>query len=109
MAYDEQLAARLRDALPKRDSWTEKKMFGRVGFMLGGNMCVGVHKEFVIVRVDPETADAALDEPGARVFDITGRPMTGWLMVGPAGTADDASLGRWVERAVGYVSTMPPK
>jgi hypothetical protein len=109
VAYDEVLASRVRDALPGRDGWTEKKMFGGVGFMLGGNMCVGVHKEQLIVRLDPEAADAALDEPGARVFDLTGRAMTGWVTVDPAGTRDDGSLQGWVDRAVAFVSTMPPK
>ena len=109
MAYDEELAARVRDSLPVLDGWTERKMFGGIGFMLGGNMCVGVHREQLIVRLDRVTADAALDEPGARVFDLTGRAMTGWVTVDPAGTRDDSSLRGWVDRAVAFVSTMPAK
>lgn len=109
MAYDEELAARVRDTLPERDGWTERTMFGGIGFMLGGNMCVGVHKERLIVRLDPETAGAALDEPGVRVFDLTGRAMTGWVTVDSAGTRDRESLRSWVDRAVAFVSTMPSK
>jgi TfoX/Sxy family transcriptional regulator of competence genes len=109
VAYDEELASRIRAALPVRDGWTERKMFGGIGFMLGGNMCVGVHRDSLLVRLDAETAVAALDEPGAKVFDLTGRAMTGWLTVDPTGTRDDGSLQGWVDRAVAYVSTMPPK
>jgi hypothetical protein len=84
-------------------------MFGGIGFLLNGNMCVGVWKDELVVRLAAEDADAALREPHVRVFDITGRPMTGWVLVGPAATASEGDVGGWVERAVSYVSLLPPK
>jgi hypothetical protein len=109
MAYDEKLATRVRDALPGGDAWSEKKMFGGVGFLLAGNMCCGVHKNDLILRLGPEATDAALDEPHVRVFDLTGRAMTGWVVVGAGGTENDDALHGWVERATAYVATLPPK
>ena len=70
---------------------------------------VGVHGEELIVRIDPASTDALLKEPGARLFDITGRPMKGWLMVGGAGIKEARSLAKWVRRGVGYASSLPKK
>jgi TfoX/Sxy family transcriptional regulator of competence genes len=109
MAYDEELADRVLSALAGRDGLTERKMFGGVGFMLHGNMCCGVHGENLIVRLGPEDGDRALDEAHTRPFDLTGRPMTGWIFVEPAATDTDAALEAWVDRAVAYVSGLPPK
>ena len=108
MAYDETLAERIREQLAGRGDVTEKKMFGGLAFLTDGNMTVGVRGDDLIARIDPDTTDAALAEPGVRPFDITGRPMRGWILV--AGEAlDDAVLDRWIERARGYVETLPPK
>ena len=108
MAYDDALAERVRDRVGDRLGVTEKKMFGGLAFLTDGNMTVGVHGDDLIARIDPDTTDAALAEPGVRPFDITGRPMRGWILV--AGEAlDDAVLDRWIERARGYVETLPPK
>jgi len=109
MAFDEKLAERIRAKLAKRKGMTEKKMFGGIGFLLNGNMCCGVHKTDLIVRVDTETTDEALKRPHARVFDLTGRPMKGWILVEPAGVKTDDSLATWVSLAVGYVSTLTAK
>jgi hypothetical protein len=109
VAYDEELADRVLTALAGRDGITERKMFGGVGFMLNGNMCCGVHGAELIVRLGPEDGDRALDEPHTRVFDLTGRPMMGWVFVGPEATRTDEGLEAWVDRAVGYVSALPPK
>lgn len=109
MAYDEVLAGRVRDALGGRDGVTERKMFGGIGFMLNGNMCVGVLGDELILRLGPEEADRALGEPHTREFDYTGRAMTGWVMVGREGTEAGEDLERWVDRAVGYVSALPTK
>ncbi len=109
MAFDEALAERARDALAGREGVTELAMFGGIGFMLNGNMCVGVHGDNLILRLGPEGADRALDEPHTRPFDLTGRPMTGWIFVEAEETATDELLQRWVDRAVGYVSALPPK
>lgn len=107
MAYDEQLAAAVRKELGNTRGLVEKKMFGGVAFLINGNMSVGIHKNELIVRLAPaETADA-LKEPGARIFDITGRPMKGWLMIGADGTKK--SLGSWVRRGVAFASSLPKK
>jgi TfoX-like protein len=104
MAYDEALADRVRDALSGRPGLTERKMFGGIGFMLGGNMCVGVHGDELIVRIAPEQTEEALTRPHTRVFDMTGRPMKGWLLVGPA-----ADLDAWIAEAADYASSLPAK
>lgn len=109
MAYDEQLAARIHKALARRKSIEEKKMFGGVGFLLNGNMCVGVWKDSLIVRLDQETAENGLLEAHVRPFDITGRPMKGWLLIEPAGIADEHGLQRWVRAALRYVGKLPAK
>jgi TfoX/Sxy family transcriptional regulator of competence genes len=109
MAYDTRLADRVRDALSRRKGFTEKKMFGGVGFLLRNNMCVGVWKEFLIVRLGPDAADEALRQPFVKEFDITGRAMTGWAMVLPEGTDDDETLRDWIARAIKFVSKLPAK
>lgn len=109
MAFDEQLAAKVRKELSGQPGIVEKKMFGGLAFLVNGNMSVGVYRDELIVRLAPEEAEAALKEPGARVFDITGRPMKGWLMVGGAGVEQSSSLAKWVRRGVGYAATLPKK
>lgn len=109
MAYDEKLAARLRDRLAPEAGLTEKKMFGGVGFMLNGNMCCGVHGEALIVRLAAEGTAAALRQPHTRPFDLTGRPMAGWVLVDPPGTATRAALEKWVRLSVAFASALPPK
>jgi TfoX/Sxy family transcriptional regulator of competence genes len=109
VAYDEQLADRVLTALAGRDGITERKMFGGVGFMLNGNMCCGVHGPDLIVRLGQEDGDRALDEPHARPFDLSGRPMTGWVFVAADATRSNEGLEAWVDRAVNYVSALPPK
>jgi TfoX N-terminal domain len=109
MAFDEALAERIRHRLGRRKGIEEKKMFGGIGFLLNGNMLVGVWKELLIVRLGAEDGDAALKEPHVRVFDITGRPMSGWVLVEPAAIADDVTLGAWIERATKFVRTLPAK
>jgi hypothetical protein len=109
MAFDDALAQRIRKRLGKRAGLTEKKMFGGIGFMLGGNMACGVHGKDVIVRLDPEETEKALREPHTRRFDLTGRPMKGWILVEPEGVATDAALGRWVGIAAKYAESLPAK
>ena len=84
-------------------------MFGGVGFFLDGNMCVGVWKTSLIARLGPKQAEAALKEPNVVEFDITGRPMTGWVMVEADGLETDQQLNGWIERSVEFVSTLPGK
>jgi hypothetical protein len=104
MAYDEALAERVRAALGEHPGLTERKMFGGIGFMLNGNMCVGVHGDELIVRLAPERTDEALAQPHTRVFDMTGRPMKGWILVGAA-----ADLDVWIAEAAAYASSLPAK
>ena len=108
MAYDEDLAARVRVALARKRNVAEKKMFGGVGWLLNGNMCVGVWKRWLIARLGGEYAEA-LRDANVREFDITGRPMKGWVMVEPAGVASDEELRDWVGRCVAFVRTLPAK
>lgn len=109
MAFDEGLATRVRDLVAGEDGLAEKKMFGGLAMLVHGNMAVGVHGDGLIVRTDPAAQEALLAEPGARVFDLTGRPMKGWLLVDPQGCAEDDDLGRWVARGVCYARGLPPK
>ena len=109
MAYDETLAARVRDALALEPNLTERKMFGGLAFMVGGNMCCGIVKDELMVRVPPDDYAAALTEPHARAMDFTGRPMKGMLFVAPAGLAADADLRTWVTRGAVHARSLPPK
>jgi hypothetical protein len=109
MAYDEKLAERLRTLLEAQDALTERKMFGGIGFMLSGNMCCGVLKDELILRLGPEGSDRALDEPHTRTMDFTGRPMGNFVIVIPEGHATDEALGSWLGRAIAYTSSLPPK
>lgn len=109
MAYDEGLAQRVREQLGARPGVAEKKMFGGLAFLLRGNMCVGVIGDDLIVRLDHGDYDAALARPGARVFDFTGKPMKGWLVVGAEAIEDDEGLGEWVGVATRFAGSLPAK
>jgi TfoX/Sxy family transcriptional regulator of competence genes len=109
MAFDEFLAARIREAFARKKGVEEKKMFGGVGFLLHGNMLVGVWKDSLIVRLGPDNYDDALLEPHVREFDITGKPMKGWVLVEPVGVEDDDQLKGWIERALNFVRALPAK
>ncbi len=109
MAFDEALAGRIRKGLARRKGILEKKMFGGLGFLLNGNMLVGVWKDSMIVRVGPDAYDEALRETHARVFDITGKAMTGWVMVTKDGVEADAQVKDWIARAMEFVANLPAK
>ncbi|MEV5440609.1 TfoX/Sxy family protein [Streptomyces sp. NPDC052682] len=109
MAYDEGLAQRIRERWAAEPDVTEKRMFGGVAFLYRGNMAVGVTGGDLMVRVGPDAADAALARPGARVFDMTGRPMRGWVVVDGAAVAEDDSLGAWLEESRAFAASLPPK
>lgn len=108
MAYDETLAARVRTLLASRSDVSERKMFGGLTFLVGGNMCCGVNDDELIVRLDPEREDEALARPHARPMDFTGRPMRGFVTVRPEGL-DDERLRQWVGDAVARAASLPPK
>ena len=109
MAFDESLAARIRDTLARKKGLEEKKMFGGVCFLLNGNMLVGVWKEFLIARLGPDQGDEALLEPHVRKMDITGKPMKGWVLVEPEGVEDDDQLKEWIQRAMKFVVKLAGK
>ena len=109
MAYDSNLATRIRNLMSHLPGLQEKKMFGGVGFLIGGNMACGVHKDDLIVRIGLEGYDQALQQPHVKLFDITGRPMKGWVMVEPPGVTSEAALRVWVERDTAFASSLPPK
>ena len=109
MAYDEALAARVRESLPIRTDLAERKMFGGLAFMLAGNMCCCVTDKGLMVRVGPEGYEEALALPHTGVMDMTGRPMRGWVLVQPAGLESEASLNQWVARDAEFAGTLPAK
>ncbi|HEV3262112.1 MAG TPA: TfoX/Sxy family protein [Gemmataceae bacterium] len=95
--------------MARRRNVQKKKMFGGVGFVLNGNLLVGVRKVSLIVRLGPEQAEKALPEPHVKEFDITGRPMKGWVLVEPGGVQNGEQLTDWIERATRFVRTLPAK
>jgi TfoX/Sxy family transcriptional regulator of competence genes len=109
MAFDEALAGRIRRRLARRKNVEEKKMFGGIGFLLNGNLLVGAWKNALCVRLGPDQAEEALLEAHVEPFDITGRPMKGWVLVEPEGVEDDDQLAGWIQRAVKFVGALPAK
>ena len=109
MAYDESLADRVRDALSARADLSERKMFGGIAFMVGGNMAVGVIEDDLMVRLDPADAEQALTEPHTRPMDFTGKPMRGMLFVDSEGMASDEDLAGWVDAGADFAASLPPK
>jgi hypothetical protein len=109
MPFDDVMAARIRARLAGMPGLVEKKMFGGVCFILNGNMACGVHKQSMIVRVGLNEHEAALKRPHTRIFDLTGKPMSGWVMVDAPGVEVEADLADWVERGLAFAATLPPK
>ncbi|MCH7809270.1 MAG: TfoX/Sxy family protein [Chloroflexi bacterium] len=109
MAYDEALAARVRSALRSEPGVMEKKMFGGVSFMVGGNMACGVTGDELMVRVGPDNYEDALSRPHARPMDFTGRPMRGMIYVARPGFESDQDLAAWVESGASFARGLPPK
>ena len=108
MAYDLKLAERIRSKLDELPI-EEKKMFGGVGFLLNGNMACGVNKDNLIVRINPEKQNTLLKKPHAKPFDLTGKPMKGWLIIEPHGVKTAKQLSAWVKEGVEFALTLPPK
>jgi TfoX/Sxy family transcriptional regulator of competence genes len=108
MAYDLKLVERIRSEL-NGVPVVEKKMFGGVGFLLNGNMACGVNKDDLIVRVDPDKHSALLKKPHTHPFDITGRPMKGWLLVEADGYKTAKQLSAWVKQGIEFAATLTPK
>ncbi len=109
MPYDVELAERVERALKGKRSVVCKKMFGGLGFMVRGNMCVGIWHDSLIARVEKEDYLDALAKPFTEEFDITGKPLTGWVVVNPEGLETDEALAEWIGRALAFVKTLPAK
>ncbi len=109
MAYDEGLAERIREVLAERDDIREKRMFGGIAFLLGGNMSVGIVNDVLMVRVGKDDYPAMLRQPYARAMDFTGKSLTGFVYVDPEGIDDDNDLRVWIERGVAFASALPAK
>jgi TfoX/Sxy family transcriptional regulator of competence genes len=109
MAYDEELANRIRALLSREAGYFERKMFGGLCMMLNGNMCAGIVGADLMLRVGADAHGQMVSKPHARPMDFSGRPMTGLIYVEPAGTRDDRALARWIGYARAHVATLPPK
>ena len=109
MAYDEELAERVRAALDDVSGVNEIKMFGGLCFTINGNMAVGVSHDDLLVRMSPDDGDVALGEPGVRLMEVGSRTSRGFLSVAPEATKTDRKLHAWVDRGVAFASSLPPK
>jgi TfoX/Sxy family transcriptional regulator of competence genes len=110
VAYDEDLANRVRELVAGEAGVVEKRMFGGLAFLIGGNMSVSVSGQGgLLLRCDPQQTGALLGKPYATSFEMRGRAMDGWLRVRPEGVYTKRQLARWVERGVGYARSLPPK
>lgn len=109
MAFDENLAVRIRKALARKKGVEEWKAFGGPYFMLNGHMLVGVWNDSMIVRLGLEQEEKALLEPHVRRLDIKRKPMKGWIVVEPEGVLDDAQVRDWIKQAVKFVGKLPAK
>jgi len=109
MPYDTGLAQRVREILEEEPGFDEKKMFGGICFLLFGNMVCGIIKDDLIVRIGAANYDAMLEMPHTKKFDLTGKALTGWVMVLSEALDSDEELNCWVQRAVPFVRTLPPK
>ena len=110
MAYDEELAARIRDLMSAEPSLAEKKMFGGLAFLVRGNMAVGVSGQGgILVRVDPDESDELVATTPAQLMEMRGRSMRGWLRVAAQDVAGDGELAEWLERGRAYARSLPAK
>ena len=110
MAYDEDLADRIRAKISDPDGVTERKMFGGHAFLLHGNMAVAASgQDGLMVRVDPDETDALVTEDGVARFEMRGRSLNGWLLVDPSAVGSDEQLERWVDVGLTYAGSLPPK
>lgn len=109
MAYDEKLAAQVRDELGQEPGYSERKMFGGLCFLLHGNMACGVLKDELLVRVGKDGYEQALAQPHVRPMDFTGRVSKGMVYVAAAGLRDAPALRRWVRVGAGFATSLPPK
>ncbi len=110
MAYDEDLAARMREQMSGQQGLTEKRMFGGLAFLIDGNMAAGAGSQgAMLLRVDPADTASLVGDPDAQRFRMRGREMGGWLSIIPSGLSTDEALNRWLAHGISYARTLPPK
>ena len=109
MAYDEGLSFRVEEILADTSAFIAKKMFGGIGYLIRGNMTCGVIQNALIIRLSQQDYQTALQKPNTRKFEMTGKEMRGWLLVDPDGTSDDNDLQNWINSALQFSATLPPK
>ena len=109
MPYNHEIDARIRAIVDQWPNIEAKKMFGGVCHLLHGNIVCGVYKDYLILRLGEKSADSALEKPHVHPFDITGRPMKGWVMVALEGFEKQSELNRWLVQAREFVVTLPVK
>ena len=110
MAYDEELSARIRTLVAGEPALTEKKMFGGLAFLVGGNMAIAASGQGgLLVHVDPEQSDELVESTNARLMEMRGRQMRGWLRVAPDDLRTKAQLAKWVELGTTYARSLPAK
>jgi len=109
MPYDEDIDARIKKLVAGWEGVSSKKMFGGVCHLLNGNMLGGVYKNYMILRLGLEEAEIALKQQHVKAFDITGKPMKGWVMVEKEGFSTEEELDDWLRKAEKFVKTLPPK
>jgi hypothetical protein len=109
MAHDKEMEARIDQLSLNWPGFAKKKMFGGLGYLLNGNMAFGIWKDSLVVRCGAESYARNLDQPGVAEFDITGRPMAGWVLVDPDALAEEASLLGWLERGRDFAATLTAK
>ena len=109
MPYNEGLAKRIRAHLGRLRGLEEKSMFGGIGFLVNGNMACGVHRDSLIVRLSASAYEAALKQPHVKVFDMTGRPMKGWITVSAPGYSTARALRKWIDLSTEFAKSLPPK
>lgn len=108
MAYDEFLSKRIDELIKGKRGFTRKEMFGGIAYLLNGNMCVGVHKNELIIRYDPKITEQIQTDQYVHSFDITGRPMKGWSLVSSDGVKGDG-LRKWFDLSFSFAKSLPPK
>ena len=109
MAFDEGLAERVRDQLHEQAGFSERRMFGGLCFLINGNMCCGIVKDTLMIRVGPTAYAELLKRTHAREMDFTGRSLKGMLYIDPPGIAEDADLSFWLKQCLDFAGSLPPK
>ncbi len=109
MAYSEELAARIRGLVGMRSGVTERRMFGGIVWMVNGNMACGTADENLMIRLGPDDARRALDDPHVGPMEMAGRRMRGFVVVDAAGIVEDEALAGWLDAGAGHAASLPPK